>query len=303
MSNRPLNFFRRGFTLVELLVVIAIIGIMVGLLLPTLNTVRESARRSICTANQKQIMLAMSSYAEVKGQFSPSAYLGSSSTPQTKIIDFIPGSSGASTGLSSFYVRLLPYLEFRHAYEAIDHSKNIFDPVNQSWVEDSLPVLLCASYSGPRNIVSGPYAGIDPEPGITNYKVLAATSKPALDDVASIKDSQGNGGLVHPYDIVPSVSASHLTAVITETREEVLSSWADGSTIGIWGLVEEHYAVEAEDIASGADIVVHQMNNEAVGAPTPYHSSDEWGGQRNVLGPQQRTWKHRGHYHGGLLDS
>ncbi len=56
---------RRAFTLVELLVVIAIIGVLVALILPSLAGTRELARTAICQSNQKQIMLAMTSYAMV----------------------------------------------------------------------------------------------------------------------------------------------------------------------------------------------------------------------------------------------
>ncbi|QDT68258.1 putative major pilin subunit [Planctomycetes bacterium MalM25] len=104
---------QRGFTLVELLVVIAIIGILVALLLPAVQAARESARRTQCVSQMKQICLATLGYHDVKGEFPPAYYFYSpiGASPGEVLTD------GAVTAVVPEEVEhgtipfLLPYLE------------------------------------------------------------------------------------------------------------------------------------------------------------------------------------------------
>ncbi len=169
---------RRGFTLVELLVVIAIIGILVGLLLPAVQQIREAARRTQCLNNLKQLGLAAHNYESAYKRFPP-GYLGARPIPG----DY---SQNSNTG---HLVYLLPYIEQQAIYDGWSSKKdlNVDGPslpqprYDDWWIsvgpnnhcrEDlkfSIPTFECPSDFQVYDVTQGPLVEFFPEAGFAYY--------------------------------------------------------------------------------------------------------------------------------------
>jgi prepilin-type N-terminal cleavage/methylation domain-containing protein/prepilin-type processing-associated H-X9-DG protein len=125
MRSRPLPR-ATAFTLIELLVVIAIIGILIALLLPAVQKVREAANRARCANNLKQIALALHNYQDSYQSF-PAAY--NLLTADDPTADRSHGTTPPRVGASMFTL-ILPYVEQDNVYKQIDPTKAFFSTAN-----------------------------------------------------------------------------------------------------------------------------------------------------------------------------
>jgi prepilin-type N-terminal cleavage/methylation domain-containing protein/prepilin-type processing-associated H-X9-DG protein len=140
--------FRKGFTLIELLVVIAIIGILIGLLLPAVQQVREAANRMKCTNNLKQIGLALHNYHDSYNRF-PSGYVDGDTNPDsTPDNDFGPGWGWAAY--------LLPYLEQGNLYRQINFNQGVGIGTNAAVSRTPLTIFQCPSDPYQQNFTVWP---------------------------------------------------------------------------------------------------------------------------------------------------
>jgi prepilin-type N-terminal cleavage/methylation domain-containing protein/prepilin-type processing-associated H-X9-DG protein len=142
---------RKGFTLIELLVVIAIIAILIGLLLPAVQKVRDAAARMSCSNNLKQLGLASHNYHGLFGKFPPGTnlpYAPSSTNPP-----FQAPAPVVQNMSFSIFEALLPYIEQDNIYKALNLAGNNSQYNNCLGVNSVgatvIKTFLCPSDQGP----------------------------------------------------------------------------------------------------------------------------------------------------------
>lgn len=168
-----------GFTLVELLVVIAIIGILIGMLLPAVQQVREAARRTQCLNNMRQLGLAALNYESAHMEFPTGGWNGAISRRAMARTAAVAAAPLIDSEPLGFMYQIAPFAEQGNIIEL----RNSISGDWTEWLENSVPMATCPS-RGERFAILNPTFPI----GVSDYAFGMASSR----QYAGRPESRGN---------------------------------------------------------------------------------------------------------------
>ena len=181
---------KSAFTLVELLVVIAIIGILIGMLLPAVQQVREAARRAACMNNVRQLALGCMNYESAYMHFPPATQRNNATTSDSRGLPTYPRPSRPTEGRKiGWTVFILPFIEQNNLEKQL---RDATDSWEDNWVfarnaagniiaSAEIPFLFCGSDASPDGNANKFYTHKDLVPtsefyGKSNYVACAGTN-------------------------------------------------------------------------------------------------------------------------------
>lgn len=215
-NDRAGAYPRRALTLIELLVVIAILAALIALLLPAVQMARESARRTQCRNNLKQIGLALESYHSTHGIYPPASIRAPA---------FV--NNGRDEPRSTWTIALLPFLDAAPLYGSYNPLLNTDDTANSKLRETSVPGYLCPTDTG-GEISFEPRLGVTYRRG--NYGANFGAGSWGADDwlEARYKGVMGQNSAARHADITDGVSQTVLVAElrIQSSLRDNRGAWA-----------------------------------------------------------------------------
>jgi prepilin-type N-terminal cleavage/methylation domain-containing protein len=264
---------RRGFTLVELLVVIAIIGILIGMLLPAVQSVREAARRTQCMNNLRQIGLAAHNYESAHMGIPP--ILTTWGTNPTDI-----SAQAAQVTHTGGILHLFPFMEQNNLWTTVDRfagntSRDAADTLTDAWGA-GLGTWLFTGISnqqpGLRNIIEGvDVAGLfcpsDEKGDVTTTGWAQVVS-----------DGGNFFGLNGAYLLSGGTDYSQTSYVLNGGTLLLSRSPSDAADNGLWGPFQSRRRTAIENIQDGSSNTI--MLGESLGLRQTDDSTGEVSNRR-----------------------